>query len=154
MKFPIKFTVSLEEAQILEVSLRDIEHGLHVRRQLLLELGRVLVDKEPGYITLVDEADIWFLRDNIDPAAAFGEVSGLSLITKLYGLMVGYKVKILEKQEGSDADENETENKAEDQPEHRPISEAKSRQTMPKPEGGSGQGDIDAEKPREVQDTS
>jgi hypothetical protein len=144
MKYPIYFPISLEEAQILEISLRgDIGQSLDIRRPMLKELGRILLDKTLGELTISEEADIWFLRDNIDPNAAVGDSSGLDLITRVYGIILGYKPNNLIVEVG-DANENETSDSTNNEAKGRPSAEAKPRQALSGTEGTDCAGDINA----------
>jgi len=89
MTYPTQFKINLPEAQIIEMSLRGSDFQLHLRRNFLREVGQCLVESSSGYITFIDESDVWFLRDRLDPALSVGDYTGLGLITRLYELLVG-----------------------------------------------------------------
>jgi hypothetical protein len=131
MIYPIKFTITLSEAQVIEMSLRGSEISdfeLKTRRKLLKEVGRCLVDESDGYVMLWSEDDVWFLRDNLNPDIAVGDYNGLTIITRLYPILVGYGVNwtrpIEVENDARDEDENETESKSDS--ERRPVEEIES----------------------------
>jgi len=86
----IEFRINPKEAQILEVSLRKQE-GVKTRRELLLDIGCCLIHQQNTRLTL-EEEDLWFLRDTIDPTVHVGDASGIELIKRIYeALLVGYE---------------------------------------------------------------
>jgi len=141
VKCPIRFTISPPEAMLLEINLRGAGLDFQLHRDWMRQIGRVLLDKSQGAIFIESESDIWFLRDSIDPNSSVGDISGLDLITRVYGLLLGHNVKLLE--EGKeDANENENQNTDEDRTEDRPEAAAVPGEILPFAKGESRSRDI------------
>ena len=82
-----ELVVNFEEAQIIEGVLRNRE--LDGLRWLIIQMARILVSGQETNVGL-EEKDLWFLRDFIQPGTKVGKITGLSLLIKIYVLLLEY----------------------------------------------------------------
>jgi len=82
-----------QDAEIIEVSLRGDKCDVSRYRWFLKSIGDLLTGEQEREIELdFTDEELWFLRDNIDPAISVGELTGLDIIKKIYNLLLSDKL--------------------------------------------------------------
>ncbi|GAI11876.1 unnamed protein product [marine sediment metagenome] len=104
MTNPILFEINPQEAQILEMSLRE---DVRERHDLLLDIGASLCYKKNTTLQL-NEKDLWYLRSKIEPTILVPPTTGIDLIIRIYNALfeLGYKEII------GEGDDDKASNKA------------------------------------------
>lgn len=83
----MQLKITANEAQIIEMSLKNEDEALAMLKPFLLQIGWSLISQEE--VTLeVAESDLWFLRNRVMPQSKVGNSYGLDVLKKIYRLLL------------------------------------------------------------------